>query len=82
MKVTNTIIALVILLGLGGVFYYLNKRPAPPSSSEIPKKKLFAFQPDQVDEITIETTDNPTTTVRRGAAAAQPGAKPEDKSTG
>ena len=49
MKVTHTIIALVILLGLGGVFYYLNQQPAPASSSEVAKKKLFAFQPDQVE---------------------------------
>jgi len=80
MKVTHTIVALVILLALGGVFYYLNQQPAPASSSEGAKKKLFVFQPDQVEEFTIETADQPPAAFRRVAAAATPGAKPEDKS--
>ena len=79
MKVTHTILALVILLGLGGVFYYLNQQPASPSPNEIAKKKVFSFQPDQVEEFTIEMADKPSATFRRVAAAAQPGSKPDDK---
>ena len=72
MKVSHTIIALVILLALGGVFYYLDQQPAETSSSsdEPPKKKLFAFEAGQVEEFTIEAPNQPATTVRRVAAAA------------
>ena len=85
MKVTHTIIALVILLGLGGVFYYLNKQPVQTSSSsETPKKKVFSFQADQVEEFTLETPNQPAATLRRvtPAAAPKPGdsAKPAEPS--
>jgi hypothetical protein len=72
MKVSHTLIALVILAALGGVFYYLNQQPAETSStsSEPPKKKVVAFDAGQVEEFTIEVPDQPTATVRRAAAAA------------
>lgn len=77
MKVSHTIIALVMLLALGGAYYYLAQQPAETASSstnEPPKKKVFAFEAGQVDEFTIEATNQPATTVRRVAAAA--GAQP------
>src|SRR3989304_7974157 len=83
MKVTHTIIALVMLLGLGGIFYYLNQQPKPPDPNEIPKAKLFSLQADQVEEFSIEVPNQPLTTFRRVAAPAAPktgaNAKPEEK---
>jgi len=72
MKPLNTIIALVILAGLGGVLYYLNKHPKSETSADsIPKQKIFAFQANQVQQFTVESPDQPAVTVKRGKAAGQ-----------
>jgi len=69
MKFQNTVIALVLLAGLGGVFYYLNKHPQADTSADAStaKKKLFAFQPDQVKGFSIEMPNQPSISVRRAA---------------
>ena len=77
MKVSHTIIAVLILAVLGGVFYYLDKQPAPPSAEEAAKQKVFPFDAAQVEEFTIESPGVPAFTVRRastGAATGQPNA--------
>ena len=71
MKIWHTVIALLALLVLGGVLYYLNQQPEKPSSEGFPKQDLFTFQPNQVEEFTIEIEGKPTTTIRR-VAAGQP----------
>src|SRR4051812_32603554 len=67
MKLSNTLIALVLLAALGGVLFYLNKHPKAdtPSDSSIPKKKLFAFQPDQIKSFSIDAPGQPLTTVNK-----------------
>src|SRR4051812_18954443 len=67
MKLSNTLIALVLLAALGGVLFYLNKHPKAetPSDSSIPKKKLFAFQPDQVKSFSIDVPGQPVMTVSK-----------------
>ena len=37
MKIKNTILALVVVVALGGVFYYLNRLPEKPGKNDIPK---------------------------------------------
>jgi len=76
MKVSHTIIAVVILAALGGVFYYLEQQPAAPSAVEAAKQKVFSFAADQVEEFTIEALNQPAVTVRRAAAAGEPAAAP------
>jgi len=71
MKVSHTIIAVLILAVLGGVFYYLEQQPEPPSAEEAAKQKIFTFDAAQVEEFTIESLDQPAFTVRRAAAAGQ-----------
>ena len=73
MKIWHTVIALLVLLMLGGVLYYLNQQPEKPSAEGFPKKDLFTFQLDQVEEFTIELQGSPTATFRR-VAASQPSA--------
>ena len=68
MKIWHTVIALLVLLMLGGVLYYLNQQAEKPSPEGFPKKDLFTFQPDQVEEFTIEIQGSPTATFRRVAA--------------
>src|SRR5258708_6757676 len=69
MKLSNTLIALVLLAGLGGVFYYLQKHPAASTSADAnAKKKLFSFHADQVKEFTLEAPGQPPATFRRAAA--------------
>lgn len=70
MKVTHTIIAFVVLLALGGAFYYLNQQPEKPAADAIPKEKLFSFAPDQVEEFTLEQPPQPAATIRRVAGSA------------
>ena len=74
MKVKHTLIAFVILLALGGVFYYLDSLPEKPDADAIPKEDLFSFTPDQVEEFTIEEATKPAATFRRIAAATAPAA--------
>ena len=80
MKVSHTILAVVILAVLGGVFYYLEQQPEPPSEEEAAKQAVFSFEAAQVEEFTIEVQGEQPVTVRRlgtteqGAeAAALPG---------
>jgi hypothetical protein len=72
MKLTNTIIALVLLAALGGVLYYLNKHPKTDEGDNRPK--LFAFKSEDVKQFTIEEKDKPPATVRHNehATPAQP----------
>jgi Domain of unknown function (DUF4340) len=72
MKVSHTIIAVLILAVLGGAFYYLQKQPTPPAPEEAAKKKLFAFDAGQVEEFTVESPGETAFTVRRAAAAGGP----------
>jgi hypothetical protein len=72
MKVSHTILALVVLLGLGGVLYYLYKRPAGPDPNEVPKEKIFAFTADQVEEFAIEAPPAEPAVFRRVAAGDSP----------
>ncbi len=74
MKTTNTIIAFALLLVLGGVFYYLQQQPRQPAPGETPKQKLFSWEPEQVEEFSIEIPDQPAATFRL-AAGAPPAAK-------
>lgn len=71
MKITNTIIAFALLLVLGGTFYYLQQQPQPPAPGETPKQKLFSFQPDQVEEFSIEMPKEPVATLRRVVAGSE-----------
>jgi len=73
MKVSHTIIAVLILAVLGGVFYYLEQQPEPPSPEDAAKQKVFAFDAAQVEEFTVESPDEPAFTVRRASAAATAG---------
>lgn len=74
MKAWHTAIALLILLGLGGILYYLNQRPAPLPAGTIPKEKLFSFPVEQVAEFLLETPGQPPATFRRMAGSqASPG---------
>ena len=59
MKVLHTVIALVLLLALGGVFYYLRQQPAAEPEGTIPKKKLFAFAPDDESERGVKQHHQP-----------------------
>jgi hypothetical protein len=72
MKVSNTIIAVVILAVLGGVFYYLEQQPAEPSADEAAKQKIFTFDAAQVEEFTIEAQGEQPVTIRRVSAEAAP----------
>ncbi|MBI2818535.1 MAG: DUF4340 domain-containing protein [Acidobacteria bacterium] len=72
MKVKHTLIAFVVLLALGGVFYYLNSLPQKPDENAIPKENLFSFTPDQVEEFTLEEASKPPATFRRTAASPAP----------
>ena len=65
MNVKHTILAFVILLALGGAFYFLNRQPEKPSADAIPKEDLFSFTPDQVEEFSIEAASQPPATFRR-----------------
>jgi hypothetical protein len=76
MNIKHTILALVILLVLGGAFYYLNQQPERPDPNAIPKEKLFSFTADQVEEFTIEAPPQPPATFRRAASTEPPPAKP------
>ena len=71
MKFLNTVIALVLLAGLGGVLYYLNKHPKTETSADSAKKKLLAFQADQVKGFSIEVPNQPAMTIRRAAQGQQ-----------
>ena len=75
MKVSHTIIAVVILAVLGGVFYYLEQQPEPLSPEEAAKQKVFTFDAGQVEEFTIESPDEPAFTVRRASTARAAGAE-------
>ncbi|MBI4443658.1 MAG: DUF4340 domain-containing protein [Acidobacteria bacterium] len=70
MKVLHTVIAMVILLALGGVFYYLRQQPVPEPEGTIPKKKLFAFAPNDVEEFSIKVAGQPKAAFRRLSAKA------------
>ncbi len=67
MKLRNTLFALGLLAALGGVLYYLNKHPQSNTTGDTSaeKKKLFSFQPSQVNGFTIEAPDQPAVTIRR-----------------
>lgn len=80
MKLKHTIGAFIILLALGGVFYYLNRLPVKPGKDDIPKENLFSFTPDQVEEITITEASKPAATLRRVAAAPKTDSKEAPKS--
>lgn len=69
----NTIIALIVLAGLGGVLYYLNKHPKTetPTDTATAKKKLFSFQADQIRGFSIEAPNQPAVTIRRAAHGQQ-----------
>jgi len=72
MKFLNTLVALVIVAGLGGTFYYLNKHPKSETSADTtPKQKIVSFQPNQVKEFTFESPDQSAVTVRRASAPGQ-----------
>lgn len=71
MKVSHTIIAVLILAVLGGVFYYLEQQPEPLSEEEAAKQKVFTFDAGQVEEFTIESLNEAAFTVRRADAAAE-----------
>ena len=72
MKVKHTLLAFVLLLGLGGIFYYLNSRPENASPDDIPKEKIFSFQPDQVQQFALEISNEPSTSVQRVTPAPDP----------
>jgi hypothetical protein len=72
MKVKHTLLALVLLLGLGGIFYYLNSRPENASPDEIPKEKIFPFQPDQVEQFALEIGNESAAAVERVTPAPNP----------
>jgi hypothetical protein len=76
MKIKHTILALVILLVLGGAFYYLNQQPERPDPNAIPKEKLFSFTADQVEEFAIEIPPQPPASFRRVASTEPPPAAP------
>ena len=86
MKVTHTLIAFVIVLALGGAFYYLDRLPEKPDEKAIPKEALFPFTADQVAEFTLQAVSQPAATFRRiadtppaahadSSATAEPGAE-------
>jgi Domain of unknown function (DUF4340) len=75
MKVKHTLIAFVILLCLGGVFYYLTKLPKKPGEHDIPKENLFSFKPDQVEEFTLQEKSKPPATFHKIAAPVEPAKK-------
>ncbi len=81
MKILHTFIALGILLVLGGVLYYLDKNPPENASDAIPKEKLFSFQAEQVEEISIEMPNEPTLTSRRLPDGERPEAGSEGAPT-
>ena len=72
MNVKHTLIAFVILLALGGVFYYLNSLPVKPDENAIPKEDLFSFTPDQVEQFTLQERSAPPATFRLITAAPAP----------
>ena len=72
MKTLNTFIALVLVVALGGILFYLNRHPAKAPTDANAKQKLFSFQADQLKEFTIETPDQPAVTIRRAAKTTNP----------
>jgi len=81
MKIKNTILALVVVAALGGVFYYLNRLPEKPGKNDIPKENLFSFTPDQVEEFTLEEAAKPVAVIRRLAATPAPAPSKPDAIT-
>ncbi len=73
MKVSHTIIAVVILALLGGVFYYLEQQPEQPSEDELARQDVFSFDAEQVEEFTMEVQGEEPVTVRRAGAAEPAG---------
>ncbi|MBI4463708.1 MAG: hypothetical protein HY647_03290, partial [Acidobacteria bacterium] len=69
MKIWHTAVALLVLLVLGGVLYYLNRQPEKPSTEGFPKQDLFTFQSGPVEEFTIEIPGKPATTFRQVVAS-------------
>lgn len=71
MKLKNTLVALILLAALGGVYFYLNKHPvSKPSDSTAEKTKAFSFQPSQVMSFTITAKDQPPLTIHRAASGS------------
>ncbi|HWP84426.1 MAG TPA: hypothetical protein VNN17_04515, partial [Terriglobia bacterium] len=70
MNVKHTLVAFLILLALGGAFYYLNRLPEKPDEKAIPKEDLFSFKAEDVEEFTLEEAGKPPATFRRRSAAA------------
>ena len=57
----STIVLLVVLAGLVGYIYYLNRKPEPADA-----KKAFAkLNADDIEELRIRSADNQTTTLRK-----------------
>lgn len=73
MKVSHTIIAVVILALLGGVFYYLEQQPEPLSEEELARQGVFSFDAEQVQEFTMEAQGEQPVTVRRAGAVEAAG---------
>lgn len=75
MKIKHTLIALLLLAALGGAYYFVQKQPVPEQVSAIPREDLFTFKPEDVQELTLNVSGQPTATFRRlppDSAAAKP----------
>lgn len=74
MNIKHTLLAFLLLAALGGAYYFVQKQPAPEDTSAIPREDLFAFQPEDVQEFTLNVAGQPAATFRRlpGAPPANP----------
>ncbi|MBI4459679.1 MAG: DUF4340 domain-containing protein [Acidobacteria bacterium] len=77
MKIWHTVVASIILLALGGTLFYLRQQPETPSSDGFPKRDLFVFQPEQVEEFTMDIANSPSATFRRGQPSSGTNGQPQ-----
>lgn len=61
MRFRNTLLLLVVLIGLGAYVYYVER---PEAEKEAKKEKLLDFQPDEVTEIVLTSPDREVTLVK------------------
>jgi hypothetical protein len=65
---TSTLILLVIALGFGGYLYFVDSKR--PLEDETAKKKVFAAEPDKVNQLQVKSSTGEVTTLRKGADGA------------
>lgn len=77
----STLVLVVLFLALLGYLYYQSRRPASPSSEELPK--VFAAQAEKIEEVRIRLGSGETTALRKASGTwtlVEPAQAPADQS--